>query len=44
MVHQEQNVFETCGHRHMVDLTNQVTAIVEKSGTKIGEMKITISG
>ena len=36
MVHQEQIAFETSGHRHMVDLTDQVAAIVEKSGIKVG--------
>ena len=44
MVHQEQIVFETSGHRHMVDLTDQVAAIVEKSGIKIGILQMCCVG
>ena len=36
MVHQEQITFETTGHRHMADLTDQVAAIVGRSGVKTG--------
>ncbi len=36
MVHQKQLSFETTGHRHMTDLTDQVAAVVEQSGVKAG--------
>ncbi len=36
MVHQEQINFNTTGHRQMDDLTEKVTAIVERSGIKTG--------
>ena len=36
MVHQEQISFETAGHRHMADVTDQVAAIVGRSGVKTG--------
>jgi len=36
MIHQEQFSFETTGHRHMADVTDQVTAIVVQSGIKTG--------
>jgi secondary thiamine-phosphate synthase enzyme len=36
MIHQEQFSFETTGHRHMVDVTDQVAAIVGRSGVKTG--------
>ncbi|MCY2950421.1 MAG: secondary thiamine-phosphate synthase enzyme YjbQ [Planctomycetota bacterium] len=36
MIHQEQFSFETTGHRHMADVTDQVAAIVVQSGIKTG--------
>ena len=44
MVHQQQIVFATSGHRHMADLTEQVAAIVEKSGINIGILQICCVG
>lgn len=40
MVHQEQFSFETTGHRHMADITDQVTAIVGRSGVKTGVVQV----
>jgi secondary thiamine-phosphate synthase enzyme len=40
MVHQEQLAFETTGHRHMADLTNQVVAIVGRSRVKAGIVQV----
>ena len=40
MVHQEQLSFETTGHRHMADLTDQVAAIVGRSGVKTGIVQV----
>jgi len=40
MVHQEQFSFETTGHRHMADVTDQVTAIVGCSGVKTGVVQV----
>ena len=34
MVHQEQIHFDTTGHRHMADLTDQVAAIVERPASR----------
>jgi secondary thiamine-phosphate synthase enzyme len=36
MVHQEQLSFDTTGHWHMADLTDQVAAIVGRSGIRTG--------
>jgi secondary thiamine-phosphate synthase enzyme len=36
MVHQEHLSFATTGHRHMADLTEQVAAVVGRSGIKAG--------
>jgi secondary thiamine-phosphate synthase enzyme len=36
MVHQEQLSFQTSGHRQMIDLTDQVAAVVGRSGVKAG--------
>ena len=44
MVHQEQITFETTGHRHMVDLTDQVAAIIEQSGIKTGIVQVLCVG
>jgi len=40
MVHQEQFSFETTGHRHMADVTDQVAAVVGRSGVKTGIVQI----
>jgi secondary thiamine-phosphate synthase enzyme len=40
MVHQEQLAFETTGHRHMADLTEQVAAIVDRSGVTTGVVQV----
>ena len=40
MVHQEQLAFETLGHRHMTDVTDQVAAIVGRSGFKTGIVQV----
>ena len=40
MVHQEQLSFETTGHRHMADLTDQVSAIVERSRVTTGIVQV----
>ena len=40
MVHQEQLSFETTGHRHMGDLTDQVVATVGRSGVKTGIVQV----
>ncbi|HPM81743.1 MAG TPA: secondary thiamine-phosphate synthase enzyme YjbQ [Candidatus Anammoximicrobium sp.] len=36
MVHQERFSFETAGHRDVADVTDQVAAIVGRSGVKTG--------
>lgn len=36
MIHQERFSLETAGHRHMADVTDQVAAIVARSGVKTG--------
>lgn len=36
MIHQEQLSFETTGHQHMADLTDQIVVIVGRSGVKAG--------
>ncbi|MGA2256029.1 MAG: secondary thiamine-phosphate synthase enzyme YjbQ [Thermoguttaceae bacterium] len=36
MVHQEQFSFDSTGHRHMADVTDQVAAIVKRSRAKTG--------
>ncbi len=40
MVHQEQLSFETTGHRQMDNLTDQITAIVGRSGVKTGMVQV----
>ena len=40
MIHQEQSSFETTGHRHMADVTDQVAAIVGRSGVKTGIVQV----
>jgi secondary thiamine-phosphate synthase enzyme len=40
MVHQEQFTFETTGHRHMADLTDQVVVIVGRSGIQAGIVQV----
>ncbi len=40
MVYQEQFSFETAGHRHMADITDEVTAIVGRSGIKTGIVQV----
>ena len=40
MVHQEQLSFETTGHQHMADLTDQVVAIVGRSRVKAGIVQV----
>jgi secondary thiamine-phosphate synthase enzyme len=40
MVHQEQLNFDTTGHRHMVDLTGQVAAIVARSKSATGTVQV----
>jgi secondary thiamine-phosphate synthase enzyme len=40
MVHQEQLSFETTGHQHMANLTDQVAAIVGRSGVKAGIVQV----
>jgi secondary thiamine-phosphate synthase enzyme len=40
MVHQEQFLIETTGHRHMVDLTDRVTVIVGRAGIKTGVAQV----
>jgi len=36
MVHQQRLTFQTHGHRHMHDLTDEVAAVVSASGIKTG--------
>jgi secondary thiamine-phosphate synthase enzyme len=36
MVHQEKLTIETAGHRHMADVTDQIAAIVGRSGVTAG--------
>ena len=36
MIHQESIRIQTKGHRHMQDLTDEVTAIVSRSGITVG--------
>ena len=35
-MHQEEFSIETCGHRHMLDITGQVAEAVRRSGAKLG--------
>ncbi len=44
MVHQEQITFDTAGHRQMDDLTDKVTAIVERSGITTGIAQVSCVG
>jgi len=44
MVHQEQFSFDTTGHRHMVDVTDQVAAIVARSSIKTGIVQVCCVG
>jgi secondary thiamine-phosphate synthase enzyme len=44
MVYQEEIAFETTGHRQMDDLTDQVAAIVERSGIKTGIVQVCCVG
>jgi thiamine phosphate synthase YjbQ (UPF0047 family) len=44
MVHQEQITFDTTGHRQMDDLTDRVTAIVERSGVTTGIVQVSCVG
>ena len=39
-VHQDRFAIETRGHRHMHDITSQVTAIVESSGVRTGTCQV----
>jgi len=40
MVHQDQITFDTTGHRHMADVTDQVAAVVGRSGVKTGIVQV----
>ena len=40
MVYQEQFSFPTTGHRHMVDVTDRVAAVVGRSGVKTGIVQV----
>ena len=40
MILQEQFSFETTGHRHMTDVTDQVAAIVGRSGIQAGIVQV----
>ncbi|MCY2986621.1 MAG: YjbQ family protein [Planctomycetota bacterium] len=40
MIHQEQFSFETTGHGHMANVTDQVAAIVGRSGVKAGIVQV----
>ena len=40
MVHQEQFSFETTGHGHMANVTDQVVAIVGRSGVHTGIVQV----
>ena len=40
MVHQEQVTIQTEGHRHMCDLTTQVSQVVENSGIRTGTVQV----
>ncbi len=44
MVYQEQISFETTGHRQMDDLTDQVAAIVGRSGVTTGIVQVSCVG
>ena len=44
MVHQERINFDTTGHRQMDDLTDQVAAIVERSGVTTGIVQVCCVG
>ena len=44
MVHQEQIIFDTTGHRQMDDLTDKVAAIVERSGIATGIVQVCCVG
>jgi secondary thiamine-phosphate synthase enzyme len=40
MVHQEQFSFDTTGHRHVVDVSDRVAAIVERAGIHTGIVQV----
>jgi len=40
MVHQEQFSFDTTSHRQMHDLTDEIAAIVERSGITTGIVQV----
>ena len=40
MVHQEQFSFETTGHRHVADVTDEVAAIISRSRIKTGIVQV----
>src|SRR5271169_3202018 len=40
MTHQEQIAFQTTGHRHVLDLTDQVAGIGGRSGVKTGVVQV----
>ena len=40
MVHQEQFSFATTGHGHMADVTDQVAAIIGRSGVQAGIVQV----
>jgi secondary thiamine-phosphate synthase enzyme len=44
MIHQEQFSFDTTGHRHMADVTDQVVAIVGRSRVTAGIVQVSCVG
>jgi secondary thiamine-phosphate synthase enzyme len=44
MTHQEQFSFQTSGHRHMRDITSEVTEAVHRSGVQTGVAQIICIG
>jgi secondary thiamine-phosphate synthase enzyme len=40
MVHQQQLAFSTNGHRHMLDITGDVTEVVRRSGVRTGTVQV----
>lgn len=40
MTHQEQFSIQTAGHRHMLDLTDQVATIIQRSGIQTGIVQV----
>ncbi len=40
MIHQEQLTFETTGHGHMVDVSDQVAAMIGRSGVQAGVVQV----